>query len=211
MRILSAPPVPAKDTPKLVVPTLFMLSSDYDTMVTYAQSITPQEVNGYGLVDQVARDQFEVCHGSIFITDQVATPATVNTTAVGNAYAGNRADEAGKTLGLQWHSHGRGGAYHSPTDMNTAHTYGKIGTIDWMIWVVINDRGDIVARLEQYAPIRIGVPMTVIVVPDNYQQLLEQVRSDITRHVRIETPPAPPKTLAPAPAFVSPDKKENTK
>lgn len=206
MRILSAP-LTAKDTPKLVVPPLYVTSSDYDRMVVYAQMASPQEVNGYGLVDQVARDQFMVCHGSIFITDQVVTPASANTTAVGNAYAGNRADEAGKTLGMQWHSHGGGSAYHSPTDMKTADSYGKVGTINWMIWVVTNDRGDVVARLEQYKPIRIGVPMTVIVVPDNYQQLLEQVRSDITRHVRVETPPAPSK----APAFVSPDKKEDSK
>ena len=34
------------------------------------------------------------------------------------------------TLGLQWHSHGRGGAYHSPTDMNTAHTYGN-KPVEW--------------------------------------------------------------------------------
>lgn len=208
MRILSAP-LTAKDMPKLVVPQLIFTSSDYDTMVTYAQSITPKEVNGYGLVDQVARDQFVVCQSSIFITDQVVTPVSANTTAVGNAYAGNRADEAGKTLGMQWHSHGASSAYSSPTDLKTADSYGKVGTIDWMIWVVINDRGDVVARLEQYKPIRIGVPMTVIVVPDNHQQLLEQVRSDITRHVRVETPPTPPMGLVPAPAFVSPDKKEN--
>lgn len=210
MRILSAP-LTAKDAPKLVVPTLFISSSDYDLMLIYAQTASPQEVNGYGLIDQGARDQFILCPGGLFITDQVVTQVSAKPTAVGNAYAGNRADEAGKTLGLQWHSHGRGSAYHSSTDLGTAHTYGNVGTIDWMIWVVINDRGDVVARLEQYAPIRIGVPMTVIVVPDNHQQLLEQVTDDIARHVRVETPPIPSKALAATPAFVSPDKKENTK
>ncbi len=180
----------------LVFPELLIQPEDLLAMQAYAHVSSPDEVNGYALVKKLRPGSFMVVPGSVFITEQIVTPGSAEVTPAGIRAANKRHEEApdGIELALQWHSHGRGNAYHSSTDLGTCESYGKGSVAPWRIWVVINDHGNIVARMEQYRPIRMGLPMMVTMISSNEAELIERAESDVDEFVTVLKPE--PKALA---------------
>ncbi len=189
MQSILSDPVWPKGSPSVVIPTLMIRPNDYLIMIAYAQASSPSEINGYCLVRQVSPGLFAVEPDSVFITDQTVSAASAKTTARGVAYANQvyQAADDGLEL-LQWHSHARIEAYHSATDLGTANDFSRGSMTSSRIWVVVNDRGHMVARIELYRPIRVGVPMRVVMVPNGFEDELAHIREEVSRHVLLEPP-----------------------
>lgn len=179
-----------KGSPVVVTPTLLIEPKDYLKIIAYAQETNPAEINGYALVRKVRSNLFKVDTDTVFITDQLIEVGHVNTTPQGVMQANRLYMDADDGVELlQWHSHGPINAYHSSEDLRTADNFGRGSVNPWRIWVVVNASGEFVARLEQYQPIRIGVPMEVVMVPDDYDNVARIVRDDVARHVTDAPPP----------------------
>lgn len=174
-------------------PTLWVDPHAWAKIMMYAE-LCPLEVNGFAYLKVITpNDLLLASSADVFITDQVVTPGSADVHGSTVAFAVDQAVRAGRgsELHLQWHSHVNMDAYCSDTDMATIDAYGKAG-VQWMVSVVVNKRGKYVARLDVFAPLRVGVEVQVrqyVNAPDIRATCLE----DLVAHVQ---QPAVPGRLA---------------
>lgn len=147
----------------------------------YATTIPNTEVSGFGLIE-LDEDQPEEI---VYLTDVMlvkhksnATLAKVDENDIAALMFELKQQGVDTSmLRVQWHSH-VGNAYFSQTDMQA----NDVPTGEWMIHMVVNRYGDIVARMDMYQPFRLGLPMEVLKVSlpindDLQAQCDEEVRA----------------------------------
>lgn len=189
--IMLTDPVKGMGGKALTAPTLLIEPEDFLNVLAYAQAATPAEINGYAMVRKLRATTFQVVPGSVFITEQTVAPGSAVVTPAGVRDANKRHQAApdGVHLGLQWHSHGTGDAYHSDTDLRTCDSFGRGSVSEWRIWMVVNDRGSVAARLEQYRPIRMGLPMNVVMESPDHVLLETRAAREFAELVTVEQRP----------------------
>ncbi len=183
---------PATETAR--TPALLIARSAWDKIMGYTTQC-PIEVNGFGYLKVV--DQYTLLLGSaddVFITPQVASIASADVDGTAVALAFDQAFRAGRgqQLRLQWHSHVDLAAYHSGTDMRTIDSYAS-GGATWMVSMVVNRRGERVARLDIYNPFRTGYLIPVREYVELDEELLAACRGELLTNVRHEVPVGKPR------------------
>lgn len=78
-----------------------------------------------------------------------------------------------------WHSHGTYSVFWSSQDEETCATLGH----DWMVSIVTNRAGDLLARIDFYRPVHVAVPLRVgtyvVLAEPELQALEEEVREKV--------------------------------
>ncbi len=135
------------------------------------------EVSGFG---KVVRSH----DGHLVVAEIVLLPQEGDSagTAIGEeAVAGflNTLLERGENPGTWrcwWHSHGNYSVFWSSQDEETCATLGQ----DWMVSIVTNRAGDLLARIDFYRPFHVAVPLKV----GTYVFLAEPERQALEAEVR---------------------------
>lgn len=148
------------------------------------------EINGFGYVRAVDGGFYLEARDDVFITRQEVTMGTADNTGAALAKAEYRAimDGRREELRLQWHSHVWGSTYHSATDMATIERLGRAGA-EWFVSVVVNKRGQVTARMDQFRPFRIGAPMQVEIIDFTDKAMRDRAAAEIAELVTIKPQP----------------------
>ncbi len=175
--------------PRVVAPTLYIMLEAWLQLQRYVRESEPNEINGFGLIEFYEGDFYLRKAADVLILEQEVSPGSADNT--GSAYAKlfYRVSEEGRgeNLRLQWHSHVRGGAYMSATDMANIANLGASGA-HWMVGVVMNVYGQVEARLDVFQGFRIGTPIDVAVIVDADWDADEAVRRQIDELVTVVEP-----------------------
>lgn len=144
-----------------VAPRLFIEHGAWLTLQRYV-GISPVEINGFAYVSLFGTGFQVKSAEDVFITRQTVDIASAHVDGRTFARAVDRAAQADRQdqLRLQWHSHVNGDAYFSATDLGTINSYGPAG-MEWFLSVVMNKRGEIRARVDQFLPFRTGCEIAV--------------------------------------------------
>ncbi len=169
-------------------PKLFIHVDAWSKMQAFVQASVPNEINGFGFVQQYDGNFYLAQSDDVVIIKQTVTPGTADNDGKDIAKLHYRAKKEGRQdqLRLQWHSHVYGKAYFSSTDTGTIDSFGDAGA-EWLIWLVTNVRGDVEARYDQYSPIRIGVPIEVVLFTGANVDMLDDVQDKIDEHVTVSS------------------------
>jgi len=170
----------------IVCPRLVIRQDVWNRIQAYVCSdlLQSNEINGFGLVTRMSDDCFVL--DTAFITKQTVTQGSAESSGFDGARALDYADQQGRgdDMLLQWHSHGKLDAYHSITDMDNIDEYGR-GGMTWFISVVTNVYGKVVARLDMFRPVRMGMPMQVSIGGSFDSELQRAVDDEIADLVTI--------------------------
>jgi hypothetical protein len=196
-RFLSKEPTSASIAPAY----LFIDAEAWKKLKQYMFQSGDNEINGFGYITFAGGNFTLAARDDLFITAQTVSGGMA--TATGSAFAKavyaaqqlGRADE----LRLQWHSHVDFPAQFSSTDTAQMAAYGRAGA-DWMVSLVANKREEVSARVDLYRPLRLSVPLSVVLVERDDPELALQVATDIVALVNSDTPKWTffPKKTAPA-------------
>jgi hypothetical protein len=130
-----------------VEPRMTFTPEAWRKMVLYGD-LCPYEISGLGVVDEVGADYRMT---DLLIVEQEVTP--IETSLDGEAVANLivRMVEDGRDPGalkIWWHSHAREAVFWSGEDERTISTFQN----DYMISIVTNHAGKMLARVDRYAP-----------------------------------------------------------
>lgn len=177
-------------------PQLSIERADFDEVIRYAVAAGKNEVCGFAFVRKHSACHFSVIPGSVFITTQLTGPGAAQPDALGEVEVINREEmhEEADIFRLLWHSHVGGAAIFSSTDLNTHDTIAQSTGLDAMFFMVVNNRGQAAANVEQYQPIRIGTQLLLAVLDEVPHVDLEPYKTEINAKRRPF--PAPPKPAA---------------
>ncbi len=141
----------------------------------------PVEINGFGFIE-VHRGIIRV--NDVFILDQTATPAAVETDeqALGQ-YVYDLIRQGGDpgAIKFQWHSHVNMAAYFSSVDTDNIDRW--VG--DWLLSLVANKQGEYSCRLDVLRPIRVGVPVRPEFIADMPLGLLDATANEVSAKVKV--------------------------
>jgi proteasome lid subunit RPN8/RPN11 len=162
-------------------PVMHVPLEQWQLMTAFVQTC-PVEICGYGLVDQIGLTTFLVEKAYILDQNVGEAHARVDKMVIGQHQVDleRQGIDSGR-IRLQWHSHGHGGAYVSPIDLDNIENYPGD---EWMISLVLNKRGEFAAQLDVFKPFRVWTPVKVVVdlpIPAN---LARQAQRDIRAKVR---------------------------
>jgi hypothetical protein len=137
------------------------------------------EINGYGWITRENPGTY-LCTEIVFLDQEVTSGHARTAYGELGAYI-NGAIRQGRNpagLRLQWHSHGGGPAYVSPTD--EAYINGE--RAEYLVTLVVNAEGDWYCRLDLYNP-RLAVEMPIEVRlrfnPERVDELRTQVQGQV--------------------------------
>lgn len=174
-------------TQGIPAPRLLIEQAAWEKLHLYITRSGQYEINGFGYISRVNDDFVVSSADDIFITPQVVSfgSAIVDGKAFARAaYQATIADRL-NDLRLQWHSHVNFEAYFSGTDTGTIESYGAAG-MEWFISLVANVRGDVSARVDVYRPLRLSLPLSVVVFPKHDKSLVNRIDEEIANLVSIE-------------------------
>lgn len=140
----------------------------------------PIEINGFGYVKSVGGDLFVT---DVFILDQRASSGSVETDqrAMAQHVTGMLTDgDDPDRIKFQWHSHVRGDAYFSQTDLENIERWPG----NWLISLVANYFGEYSCRIDSFASLRLGVSAELTILMDIPSDLELLVQDEVRRHVR---------------------------
>lgn len=142
------------------------------------------EISGLGTVSRLGND-FLIT--AVHLFEQVCTGASTDLSSEDVAkflLASVRAGLETDQLKLWWHSHVNMGVFWSGTDETTASRFGN----GFMLAVVGNKRGEFLARLDLYEPIRLTLDCLQFEVR---QEPTEAMRAEVMAEVaaKVKTPP----------------------
>ncbi len=165
---------------KLVIPIKIWIQ-----MMNYAEICLPNEVTGNGIIElNRGLDTFRV--REIFLPTQSVEPAFSQFGETGlheiitDLIEEGRKDDVEK-LKFRWHSHGMGAVFFSGVDVMDIRSE----TSDYVVNLVINGRGERLARLDMKRPFRIeNIPLEVVF--DYFDsRLTKKCRDEMAKKVTI--------------------------
>jgi len=151
---------------------------------TYVQ-LCPIEISGFGVIERVNEHVFSLA--DVFIFEQEASDVHVTVSDEVMHRRLYQLDQAGlklSTIRFQWHSHVNMEAYMSNVDEVNIDGYPG----DWMISVVVNKRGDFEARLDVLKPLRLTIPVEVVVMIEPDEAISNELRAEIAEKVKTGKP-----------------------
>jgi len=169
---------------------LYLLPEVEERLRHYTR-LAPGEVSGLGHVEEV--------DGGFMVTDlflpaQSCSSGGTELRAESVATLILTLDGAGVDAGrlrFWWHSHGSLDAFWSLTD---EQCISNLANGDYVISLVTNKRGAMLARLDIFRPVRVTIDRLPVSVRQAGDRLLEQCRQELAARVE-QVAPAPPFTL----------------
>lgn len=162
-------------------PSLIIAPAVWERIITYAECASPNEIGGYGIVDWTGSEFFV---SEVFIFEQTVSPGSVQYDATNECRFITEFMRRGgdpNRIRLEWHSHGRGAAYHSFIDTRNLDKY----DCDWLVSLVVNADGERVATFELYNPGRLTVDMAVKVRVPRDEAMVVACKKEIADKVRV--------------------------
>ncbi len=159
-------------------------------MLCFARQALPDEITGIGLIEsEPDPDGYvrELTVKEIRIVPQRTSPGycEFEDEALHGVYLDyieeDRINDVQK-LRFRWHSHGIGSVFFSTTDTRDIDENNL--NADWLVSLVINSRGDRIARLDNFTPFRNSVPLEIEIVEEIPIDLLTACRDQIAEMVR---------------------------
>jgi hypothetical protein len=172
------------------IPRLVLAPEAWQKMLGYVQVVTDLEINGWAYVQMFPNGRDTTFYvgaaDDVFITDQVVEPGRAVALGADNAKAAYKAlmDGRDEEMFLQWHSHVKGQAYFSATDTHAMDVHGD-GGATYIVSVVLNQFGQVTARLDMYAPIRVSRTIPVLLGQPRIDGIAQQCEADVLRHVTV--------------------------
>ncbi len=149
----------------------------------YIDACAPREVTGIGTIEVVTST--ELCVTEIFLPNQCSNAGYCECDdealngIIFNLVEDNPA-EAGK-LRFRWHSHANGQCFWSTTDQNDINNWQS----EWVVNLVSNVKGDILARLDIFEPFRVAnIPLETIIEFPESEELRAQCFAEAKQKVR---------------------------
>jgi len=167
---------------------LYLLPEVEERMRHYTD-LAAGEVSGLGTVEEF--------DGGFLVTDlllpkQVCSPGGTDLDQDSVATLIMELDQAGKdvgTLRFWWHSHSNLDVFWSPTDEQCIN---NLANGDYVLSMVTNKRGQVLARLDIFRPVRVTVDHLPVAVRSNRNSLRERCQQEIQQKVaNIPVPIAP--------------------
>jgi proteasome lid subunit RPN8/RPN11 len=145
---------------------------------TYARAV-PGEITLLGASEYDAQQSAFVLR-RVFLPSQVCTASTTEVGEEGLAEVLIEAMAQGLTVNVWIHSHGALAVFFSGTDMqNIAHAFPQA---HWILSIVINHAGDMLARFTQFSPIAVEIdhlPITLDVSEDLENVIQAEVKAKV--------------------------------
>lgn len=159
----------------------------------YIDACTPREVTGIGTITRIDSRTLRVT--KVFLPNQCSNAGYCECDdealngIIFNLVEDNPA-RAGD-LRFRWHSHANGQCFWSATDQEDINNWQS----DWVVNLVSNVKGDILARLDMFEPFRIAnIPLEVIIDLPESEDLRRECFAEAQQKVRaIPEPPILPK------------------
>ena len=159
----------------------------------YIDACTPREVTGIGTITRIDSRTLRVT--KVFLPNQCTSAGYCECDdealngIIFNLVEDNPA-RAGD-LRFRWHSHANGQCFWSTTDQEDINNWQS----DWVINLVSNVKGDILARLDMFEPFRIAnIPLEVIIDLPESEDLRRECFAEAQQKVRaIPEPPILPR------------------
>lgn len=159
----------------------------------YIDACTPREVTGIGTITRIDSRTLRVT--KVFLPNQCSSAGYCECDdealngIIFNLVEDNPA-RAGD-LRFRWHSHANGQCFWSTTDQEDINNWQS----DWVINLVSNVKGDILARLDMFEPFRIAnIPLEVIIDLPESEDLRRECFAEAQQKVRaIPEPPILPR------------------
>lgn len=156
----------------------------WQQMHYYAKICAPNEVTGIGTIKANA-ERTELLVTEIFLPSQHTNP-TYSQFDEG-ALNGIIYDlicqdpERSRELRFRWHSHGESPTFWSPTDLRDIESWES----DWAVNLVINLRGDYLARLDIFEPLRVrNVELDLMIDYPDSPELFQRCMADVGRAIQ---------------------------
>ena len=156
------------------------LLPEVEERIRHYTDLAASEVSGLGTVEE-----FE---GGFLVTDlflpkQTCSPGGTELDQDSVATLIMELDEAGKdagTLRFWWHSHGNLNTFWSHTDEECIN---NLANGDYVLSMVTNKRGHVLARLDIFRPVRVVVDEVPVAVRSRGQSLRDQCRREVEERV----------------------------
>lgn len=166
------------------VPLLNIPARLWVLLMTYVKRC-PTEINGFGLIQRAGVDGLTFEVEDIFIIKQRATAVAVeiDEAAFDKLMYELTVAEKAHLLHLQWHSHVQMPAYFSAVDHANIERVPRTEGA-WLVSLVVNQHGELEARLDLFEPFRYWLPMQVRVTHPPVPSITEEVDANIRQLVR---------------------------
>lgn len=177
--------VQASEVPGLPrTPILNIPAGLWVRLMTYVKRC-PTEINGFGLIERTGADGLTFEVQDIFIVKQRATGHDVEVDEVAFMRRMHELTVADKAhlLHLQWHSHVQMAAYFSAKDHENIELPLRTPGA-WVVSLVVNQHGELQARLDVSEPFRYWAHVDVVVTHPPVPSITEKVDADIRELVR---------------------------
>ena len=159
----------------------------------YIDACTPREVTGIGTITRIDSRTLRVT--KVFLPNQCSSAGYCECDDEAlNGIIFNLVEDNPALAGdlrFRWHSHANGQCFWSTTDQEDIHNWQS----DWVINLVSNVKGDILARLDMFEPFRIAnIPLEVIIDLPESEDLRRECFAEAQQKVRaIPEPPILPR------------------
>jgi len=169
------------------------LLPEVEERIRHYSRLADGEISGLGAVEEF--------DGGFLVTDlylpkQTCSPASTVLDQDAVATLLLELDRAGKdpgTIRFWWHSHGDLGAFWSRTD---AECVENLTNGDYLLSMVTNRRGDVLARIDVFRPVRFTVDGIGVSVRSRTEGLFEACRREVEE--KVAEWPGPPLSARPA-------------
>lgn len=159
----------------------------------YIDACTPREVTGIGTITRIDSRTLRVT--KVFLPNQCSSAGycECDDEALNGIIFNLVEDNPARACDLRfrWHSHANGQCFWSTTDQEDINNWQS----DWVINLVSNVKGDILARLDMFEPFRIAnIPLEVIIDLPESEDLRRECFAEAQQKVRaIPEPPILPR------------------
>lgn len=149
----------------------------------YIDACAPREVTGIGTITRISPTELRVTE--IFLPNQRSNAGYCECDEeelngiIFNLVEDNPA-RAGD-LRFRWHSHANGQCFWSETDQEDINSWPS----DWVVNLVSNVKGDVLARLDMFNPFRVAnVPLELVIDLPTSEELREACFAEAMQKVR---------------------------
>jgi hypothetical protein len=164
----------------------FYLLPEVEERMRHYTNLAAGEVSGLGTVEEF--------DGGFLVTDlflpkQTCSPGGTDLDQESVATLIMELDQAGKDPGalrFWWHSHGNLDVFWSGTDEQCIN---NLANGDYVLSLVTNKRGDVLARLDIFRPVRVTLDKVPVSVRSAGESLRERCREEIMQ--KVENVPVP--------------------
>jgi proteasome lid subunit RPN8/RPN11 len=146
----------------------------------YIQLSGETEVSGLGKVERHGRDDF-LCSDVVLFEQASSWAGTeLSQEAVAEFFEAvmERSEDPGQYR-LWWHSHGDHPCYWSRVDEKTIERLGS----SWLVSVVGNVRSDLLARIDVFDPVHLGMELPTGILLEGHPDLNEAIKKELSEKV----------------------------